>query len=146
MSRITDILAWIEADGYRYEKNNEHFEKYDPEFTKMFCHPKWTGNKNPDWYLGGASINYCNIEEWIEQFEDFIKGFQAFGACAIISHGDGDEVFTLGYTLDETFKKFRVELGDSSNYGDEKEIMDEWGVPLVFQIIHTLHRTPKVIK
>lgn len=135
MSRITEILAWIEADGYRYEKNNKHFETYNPEFVKMFCHPQWTGSKNPDWYLGGASINYCNIEEWIEQFEDFIKGFDAFGACALISHGDGNETIILGYELDERFKKKRLDFGEIYDHSPQLDI----DFPAMFRLIHHYH-------
>ena len=140
MSRITDIIAWVEADGFRFEENNKHFAEYDLEFTKMFCHAKWTGDKNPDYYMCGASINYCDIESWIGTFEEFIKGFHAFGATALISHGDGDEVFILGYDLADTYKKHRTNIADVNTYNKGVE----YTVPLLYQIIHSLYQ--KVIQ
>ena len=86
MSAVTSISGWIEIDYYERDYNNKILKEltYDDEFIKMFCIPEQTGSKNPDYILFGASINHCNLEYWIERFEEFIKKLKAFRAFVFV--------------------------------------------------------------
>lgn len=149
MSLITNIMGWIETNGFRKEK--EHNDrilkelKYsdDDFFIEMFCSPKNTGDKNPGYILFGASVNHFEINSWLEKFEEFMKKLIAFGAFVFIEHHDGDQVYAIGYVLHEgEFSKDVVELGDSSeydwNFNDTKFPLL---FPLLFRVLKDLQGT-----
>jgi hypothetical protein len=101
MSSITHIKGWIESDGYEHEYNEKiinEFE-YDDNFISMFCIPSNTGNKNPEYILFGASINYLNIDEWCKKYFEFINKIKGFSVIAFIEYADGEKYWVISCSL-----------------------------------------------
>lgn len=145
MSLITNIIGWIETDGFDKEKeyNDKILKelKYseDDFFIEMFCSPKDTGTKNPDYILFGASLNHFAFDCWLEKFEEFIKNLKAFGAFVFVAEHDGEYVYAIGYDLyNGRFTKDVVKLGKDGDYNwfwDGKDYKDIHRFPLLFRIL-----------
>lgn len=158
MSLITKITGWIEINGsdegedagirhnYRVLKGfggdiedsyfDEHF------FKEMFCKPKFTGSKNPSYILFGASINYCNFDEWLCLFEKFIRKLDAFGAFVFVREKDGRKVFAIGYELSDNFTKDVIEFGEALDYEAHKD----GEFPLIFTLLNFLKKNISIDK
>lgn len=147
MSIITNITGWIEINGF--DENKEYNDKilkelkYGDFFIDMFCSPKDTGPKNPDYIMFGASLNHFVIECWLEKFEEFIKKLKAFGAFIWIEDDDGEDVYAIGYYLHEgKFIKDVVQLGEDEDYnwlweGENPKDISQF--PLLFRILKILN-------
>jgi hypothetical protein len=146
MSLITNITGWIETNGF--DENKEYNDKilkelkYGDFFIDMFCSPKDTGPKNPDYVLFGASLNHFVVDCWLEKFEEFIKKLKAFGAFVWMEDNDGEDIYTIGYYLyDGNFIKDVVKLGDNGDYNwlwEEENQKDIRQFPLLFRILTIL--------
>lgn len=113
MSYITAVKGWIEVNGYERQHNEEvlkrtRFTSNDGDFPRMFAHPKETGNKNPDYILFGASINYLNKGIWIRRFERLLKKLEGWIAYVIIAEEDYDPIFIRYLLPDPDGGRYRL--------------------------------------
>jgi len=134
MSLVTKITGWISLDAGELEDNKEVLRttKYDDDFINMFSIPEDTGTKG-SYAVFGASINFCNLELWLERFEDLYSKLWVLNAIVFIVTED-DMITIYGYNRGVSAK---VELKYLRDFMLEHNHIR--GFPAVFGSIVDMH-------
>ena len=143
MSVETKIIGFItHLDRDYNQKVLQEVEYKDWDFVDMFCSPKESGAKGPDYIFFGADHDYLDFDEWLNKFENILKKLKAFKAFLFVDK-ELDRVFIIGYNLyDGQFEKEEIDLG-REDLGRE-DLYGKRKFPLLFEVIKHLKIRPTI--
>ncbi len=126
MSVIVNVFGYIEQRYECIQYNQKVLQEIDDKELDIFCIPKYSPTKGPDYIVFASSYDYLDYEKWIIRFENILRKLKAYRAFLFVDKELG-KVLSMSYDLYYKFTKEQLDLGYSETYPHK--------YPMIFEIL-----------